>query len=198
MVAALEKFPDAAYCLSYPRPVTLPRPTALSPREAYQCHLIDHQGIFSSGPLLGMIRSDHFREVGGFRPSARNMGDTILWMELSTRWPMVIIEEGLTWWREHDGQEYGLVRDDGKENALTHCKLSSLLLREFLNPKTCPLTASEIRAVRRRTHFRNLERVAWHLRHGRIRLCFFELGWEVRNLTNTTLNLPERGTVDSK
>lgn len=192
MIAALERFPDAAYCLSYPRPVDLPRPALLSPEEAYRYHLIDHQGIFSSGPLLGMIRRDRFFEVGGFRPDARNMGDTILWMELSARWPMVLVEDSLTWWREHEGQEYGLLRGVGMDNAETHCKLTALLLREFLSPELCPLPPHDRKRARLRAHCRSFERVAWHLRHGRYGLAKFELQWVMRSLSRPNEGLPEK------
>lgn len=195
MVDAMEGFPDAAYCLSYPRPVDLARPALLSPSEAYRCHLIQQQGIFSSAPLLGMIRADCFQEVGGFRPDARNMGDTILWMELSARWPMIIVEDGLTWWRQHEGQEYGLIRDNYEDNAAIHCKLTSLILRDFLDPQSCPLSKRDQSSVRRDCHTTNFRRVAWHLRHGRFKLAGYEVGWELRNLCGLGLDLPEKNPV---
>jgi hypothetical protein len=143
-----------------------------------------------------MIRRDRFHEVGGFRPDARNMGDTILWMELSARWPMVLVEDGLTWWREHAGQEYGLVRGVGRDNAETHCKLTALLLNEFLSPGLCPLGTQDRRRARRRAHFRNLERVAWHLRHRRFGLANFELQWAMRSLSGLYEGLPQKTPVE--
>lgn len=191
MVDALGVFPAAAYALSYPRPRNLPRPGMLTPREAYEAHLLDRQGIFSSGPLLSMIRADRFWEVGGFRPTARNMGDVILWMELSQRWPMVIVEDGLTYWRQHEGQEYSLVRDDSADNAATHCKLNAVLLRDFLRRDTCPLENSARKQVRRQAHRRNLQRILWHIRHGRIRLAAFELKWAAQMMAGIYSGLPE-------
>ena len=192
LVEGLEAHPDAAYALSYPRPVGAPRPLALSPRNAYQAHLIDLQGIFSSGPLLAMIRTERFREVGGFRPDARNMGDTILWMELSQRWPMVIVDDGLTFWRQHDGQEYSLLRGVGMDNAFSYCKLTAVLLRDFLQSPTCPLEDSDRKRIRRETHLKNLRRVLWHIRHGRFRLACFELKCALHVLSGVYRGLPER------
>lgn len=184
MVEALEQHPEAAYALSYPRPVDQPRPLQLSPERAFNLHMIQKQGFFCSGPLLAMIRTDRFREVGGFRPAARNMGDAILWMELSLRWPMLIAEDSLTFWRQHDQQEYGLVRENGMENAKTHCLLTSVILRDFLNKDCCPLRSTDRIRVRSRIHLDNFRRVLWHLRHFRPKLAGFELGWAIRSLAN--------------
>ena len=192
LLEAMEANPDAAYAISYPRPVGVPRPLELSPREAYQSHLIERQGIFSSGPLLAMIRADRFREVGGFRPTARNMGDTILWMELSQRWPMVIVEDALTFWRQHEGQEFSLLRGVGMDNAFSYCKLTAVLLRDFLQSPACPLSDTDRKRIRRETHLKNLRRVLWHIRHGRFRLACFELKCAVQVLFGIYQGLPER------
>lgn len=181
MVHAMQLHPDAAYALSYPRPEGSRRPLYLRPDEAYREHLINRQGFFCAGPLLGIIRADRFREVGGFRPQARNMGDTILWMELSRRWPMLVLEDALTVWREHDDQEYNLVREVGWNNVMTHCQLSTVILRDFL-VRECPLNESEIIAVRRKAHFDNARRVLWHAKNLRLRMAAIELAWAIRSL----------------
>jgi cellulose synthase/poly-beta-1,6-N-acetylglucosamine synthase-like glycosyltransferase len=198
MVAAMNKHPDAAYAISYPRPVDRPRPLLLSPEEAYRLHMIEKLGFFCAGPLLAMIRTDRFREIGGFRPSARNMGDAILWMELSQRWPMLIVEDGLTFWRQHEGQEFGLVRCGGQENAKTHCLLTSIVLRDFLANPVCPLTEPHRRASRRKTHADNFRRVLWHLRHMRLNLACYELGWTLRSLAGLWPDsVPERNLPEA-
>jgi len=190
LVEPLQKHPEVAYSLTYPRPEKTPRPLLMSVREAYTCHFVDRQGIFSSGPLLAMIRTDRFHEVGGFRDQARNMGDTILWLELSSRWPMVIVEDGLTWWRQHEGQEYGLVRTVGRENAATHSKLTALFLTEFLTEPSCPLLPSDRKRVRRDIYVRNFKRVLWHLYHRRFRLARFEFRWLSQTLNGSVQGLP--------
>ena len=78
LLQPLEENPEAAYALTYPRPENRTRPLLLSQREAYETHFVDHQGIFSSGPLLAMIRADRFRDVGGFRNGARNIKGHLL------------------------------------------------------------------------------------------------------------------------
>lgn len=194
MVEGLEQHPDAAYALSYPRPVGTKRPLLLGPREAFVAHTIDRQGIFSSGPLLAMIRADCFRKVGGFRPTARNMGDTILWMELSSRWPMLVVDDGLTFWRQHDGQEFHLLRDDGVDNTNIHCQLTSVLLNEFINSPNCPLTRTEKRRVRLSVHKNNLRRIGWHMRHGRWRLARFEVKCALQAVLGRPLRLNQMMT----
>ena len=181
MIDAARKHPDAAYILSYPRPKNVERPFYLSAKEAYEQHLVKQQGFFSSGPLLSLIRTNCFREVGGFRPSARNMGDTILWLELSRRWPMVIVEDGLTFWREHDEQEYNLVRGGGWDNSMTHCLLSHVTLRDFLE-NDCPLDDAERRLVRRKFQRDNIRRVFWQLKNLRLNFAAYEAWWTLRSL----------------
>lgn len=182
MMAAVRKFPDVAYVLSYPRPENAERPLCLSPRQAYEQHLVKNQGFFSSGPLLSLIRTDRFREVGGFRPSARNMGDSILWMELSRRWPMAIVETGLTFWREHDEQEYHLVRGGGWDNSVTHCLLSHVTLRDFL-ASDCPLDESTRKRVRRKLHCDNFRRIFWQLKNLRLNFAAYEAWWALQSIS---------------
>jgi len=190
LVEPLQKTPEAAYSLTYPRPETTPRPLLLTAREAYECHFVDRQGIFSSGPLLAMIRTERFLEVGGFREQARNMGDTILWLELSSHWPMVIVEDGLSWWRQHEGQESELVRNPSMENAITHSKLTALFLNEFLTVPKCPLLPSERKRVRRDIFVRNIKRLVWHLYHRRFRLARLEFHWQLQTLLGSMKDLP--------
>ncbi|MFM7168511.1 MAG: glycosyltransferase family 2 protein [Planctomycetaceae bacterium] len=181
MLQAVAAFPDAALALSYPRPEGRQRPFCLPPAEAYYEHFVNHQGFFCSGPLLALIRADAFRQVGGFRPQARNMGDAILWLELCRRWPVVITEPNLTFWRQHDGQEYQLMRDGGWDNVVTHCLQTQVLLRDFL-ATGCPLTGRQLRRVRGQLQFNNWRRLAWHFKHGRLRQMGYEAAWAVRSL----------------
>jgi glycosyltransferase involved in cell wall biosynthesis len=182
MIDAVKRYPDASYVLSYPRPENTERPLYLSSQQAYEQHLVKNQGFFSSGPLLSLIRTDCFREVGGFRPSARNMGDTILWMELSRRWPMVIVDDGLTFWREHDEQEYNLVRGGGWDNSMTHSLLSHVTLRDFL-ASDCPLGQLDRKRVRRKLHSDNIRRVFWQLKNLRLNFAAYEAWWTLRSLS---------------
>jgi glycosyltransferase involved in cell wall biosynthesis len=182
MIDAALEHSDAAYVLSYPRPKDKERPLYLSSNEAYEQHLVQQQGFFSAGPLLSLIRTDRFREVGGFRPSARNMGDTILWLELSRRWPMVIVKDGLTFWREHDEQEYNLVRGGGWDNSVTHSLLSHITLRDFLD-EGCPLNKANRQLVRRKFQRDNIRRVFWQLKNLRLKFAVYEAWWTLKSLS---------------
>lgn len=197
MVEAVQKHPDTAYALSYPRPENTERPLYLTSQQAYEQHLVQQQGFFSSGPLLSLIRTDCFREVGGFRPSARNMGDTILWLELSRRWPMVIVEDGLTFWREHDEQEYNLVRGGGWDNSTTHCLLSHVTLRDFLDGG-CPLTEPDRKRVRRKFQSDNIRRIFWQLKNLRLNFAAYEAWWSLRSLTGLHSTCVPVNTLNNK
>lgn len=197
MVDAVQKHPDAAYVLSYPRPKNTERPLYLTAQQAYEQHLVQHQGFFSSGPLLSLIRTECFRKVGGFRPSARNMGDTILWLELSRRWSMVIVEDGLTFWREHDEQEYNLVRGGGWDNSTTHCLLSHVTLRDFLDTG-CPLTEPDRKLVRRKFQSDNIRRIFWQLKKLRLNYATYEAWWTIRSLSGLNSNCVPVNTLSDK
>lgn len=182
MVVAGLQFPNAKLILSYPRPKDKPRPSLFSPAESWREHFINKQGFFCSGPLLSLISADAFREVGGFRPAARNMGDTILWLELCRRYDLVITEPDLTFWRQHSEQEFQLVRDGGWDNSYTHCKLSCVLLRDFLD-SGCPLSNSDILRIRKQIHLDNFRRLAWHIKGLRLPKFCYEALWAIRMLT---------------
>ena len=94
---------------------------------------------------------------------------------------MVIVEDGLTFWREHDEQEYNLVRGGGWDNSVTHCLLSHVTLRDFLG-RGCPLNEADRNFVRRRFQLDNIRRVLWQLKNLRLNFGVYEVWWTLRSL----------------
>jgi glycosyltransferase involved in cell wall biosynthesis len=106
MVEAMERFPSAALGMSdIPARPEAPFPVQLSPEEVYREYYLEGEDIFGHGPLAAIIRTAAFQEVGGFS-GVNLVGDLELWVKLAARYPVVLLPPGLTWWRQHEGQEY--------------------------------------------------------------------------------------------
>jgi glycosyltransferase involved in cell wall biosynthesis len=105
MVSAMESFPEAALGLAAQPPRRdRPFPVLLSPNEAFRSHYFEGSGILSRAPLSAIIRADVFRSVGGF-PPARMVGDFAMWHRIAAEHPVLLLPQGLTWYRVHDAQE---------------------------------------------------------------------------------------------
>jgi glycosyltransferase involved in cell wall biosynthesis len=132
MVEAMERFPEAALGISRGSAAEYPYPVQLSPRDAYRQHFLG-RGLFGHGPLGTIIRSVAFRSVGGFS-GLRYIGDVELWAKLGARSPVVLMPPGLTWWRQHDGQEYSAGQKSG-----AYPRLKFRMNVEALMHPDCPL-----------------------------------------------------------
>lgn len=110
MVEAMELYPDAGLGLSWNvvDPAT-PYPIHSSPSEVHAAHFLGRSPL-GVGPSAAIIRRAAFEEVGGF--SGRQfLGDTELWLKLTSRWAMVSMPPALVWWRRHAGQQMALEED---------------------------------------------------------------------------------------
>jgi glycosyltransferase involved in cell wall biosynthesis len=104
MVEMMEKFPDAGFGLCSVAPDKEQMyPKMLNPQEAYLTHYF-HEGIFDRAPLSAIIKRSAFNKVGGFR-NKRMVGDFEMWHRLSLSFSVVIMPQGIVWYRKHDAQE---------------------------------------------------------------------------------------------
>lgn len=104
LVSMMEQFPEAGYGLcSLPQNINSPFPILMSPVEAYTYHY-NGPGLFHKAPLSSIIRTDVFREAGGFG-NIRMAGDFEMWHRLSQKYPVLLMPQGVVWYREHDAQE---------------------------------------------------------------------------------------------
>lgn len=105
MVRCMEQFPEAGYGLAARIPMKQrPYPVMLAPRDAYLAHYNKTHPIFVSSPLSSVIRRHVFESVGRF-PVARMTSDSEMWHKLSLRFPVLLMPQGLVWYREHNAQE---------------------------------------------------------------------------------------------
>jgi len=105
MVRCMELFPEAGYGLGARAPMRArPYPVQLSPRDAYLSHYNKEHPIFVSSPLSAIIRRHIFESVGYF-PTARMTSDSGMWHKISLSYPVLLMPQGLVWYREHGAQE---------------------------------------------------------------------------------------------
>ncbi len=133
MVSAMEMFPQAAYGLSYSMVHdSKAYPFMLSSEEAYKEHFLN-RGLFNEGPTSLIFKTEIFRKEGGFK-IFKVYGDTEMLLRLSTRYPMIKMQPALTWWRQHEEQEFGLKRNEYFNGVYQ-------LNKSFLESNACPLNS---------------------------------------------------------
>ncbi|MER2998311.1 glycosyltransferase family 2 protein [Pontibacter populi] len=105
MVKMMEEFPEAGYgiCPAEKNP-DKNFPYELTPVEAYTYQYFRNIGVFNRSPLCAIINRKAFELVGGFI-NKRMVGDYEMWHKLSLHYSVVIIPQGLVWYRNHDEQE---------------------------------------------------------------------------------------------
>ena len=104
VVNMMEQFPDAGYGLmSFIQDDSRIYPYQLSAREAYKKHYFE-SALLHKAASSSIIRTDIFRAVGGFT-GKRMFGDMEMWHILSRKYPVVLLPDGVVWWRKHAEQE---------------------------------------------------------------------------------------------
>lgn len=144
MVDAMEAFPGAALGLSSHsiQDDAAAFPLVYQPKAAYYQHFFKG-GLLFSGPSGCIIRSDAFRDLGGFS-GKRYVSDTELWLLLAQDRPVLLLPPALIWWRRHDMQEFNL----GHINE-EYVMLNYEMNKRFLETSCCPLEESDrLNAIR--------------------------------------------------
>jgi len=138
LVKCMEAFPAAGWGLcSLLQDTSKPFPFLLNNREAYEYHYFG-PGLFHKAPLSSIIRREVFEQVGGFIPQ-RMVGDSDMWHRLAASFPVLLMTDGIVWYREHDAQEINHVR-----NFLLDYE--SVVVRA-LESENCPLTQAQKIAI---------------------------------------------------
>lgn len=135
LVEGMERFPEAGFGLSsLPQDKFKMYPFVLSPAEAYKRHYFQQQ-LFHKAPLSAIILKKAFEEVGGFS-GRRYLGDFEMWHVLAARFPVVLMQQGVVWYREHEEQEMQHNRTDFTV-PFKYIKCSE----EMLLKEVCPLNS---------------------------------------------------------
>jgi glycosyltransferase involved in cell wall biosynthesis len=145
LVTMMERFPESGWGLCSLRQFrNRPYPFQLSPKAAYEHHYFG-PGLFHKAPLSAIILRSAFEKLGGFS-GMRMVGDSEMWHRMAMHYPVVLMPDGIVWYREHDSQEVNSVR----QFAVTYEKV----VYEALNHPQCPLTRDQVRQIiaKRRRH----------------------------------------------
>jgi glycosyltransferase involved in cell wall biosynthesis len=141
LVEMMEAFPSAGYGLcSLIQDDARVYPFELNPTEAYKYHFY-YKSIFHKAPLSSIILAKAFKSIGGFEISAV-CGDFGLWLRLSQKFPVVLMPDGVVWYRVHQEQEMQKARDN-KVVAFEYFKVLDM----YLQDKDCPLDSIQVKQL---------------------------------------------------
>jgi glycosyltransferase involved in cell wall biosynthesis len=111
MVFEMENYPACAFGISSR---SLLEMQVHYPDNAYRTHFFK-RGILDISPSGCVIRKDVFDQENGFL-ELRCVSDFEFWLRLALKYPLLELEKGLIFWREHNQQEIHL----GKKAYLEH------------------------------------------------------------------------------
>lgn len=104
LVKMMDEHPQVAFGLcSLEQDKDKPFPIVLSSEKAYEYHYLG-PGLFHKAPLSSVIKKDAFLSVGGFS-EIRMAGDFDMWNKLGAQFNVLLMPQGIVWYREHDSQE---------------------------------------------------------------------------------------------
>jgi glycosyltransferase involved in cell wall biosynthesis len=147
MVDSMEKFPEAGWGLSsLPQDKFKMFPFILSGRDAYKRHYFEQQ-LFHKAPLSAIIKKDFFEKVGGFS-GRRYLGDFEMWHIMANYSPVVLMAQGVVWYREHEEQEMQNNRED-----FTIPFKYVLCSEEMLDHGDCPLSDEDKKTALEKVHW---------------------------------------------
>lgn len=104
LVSCMEKNPTAGwgFC-SLVQSAEQPYPLFIPQKDIYRHHYFK-ASIFHKAPLSSIIKKDLFDKVGGFMPY-RMVGDNEMWHRLALNENLLLMPDGIVWYREHEAQE---------------------------------------------------------------------------------------------
>lgn len=159
LVYYMEKYPDADYglCSLEQHPITI-YPILLTPKESYQWHYIKKFPLFHKAPLSSIIKKEVFNAVGGF-PHEAVSGDFAMWNLLAQKHSVVLMPQGIVWYRVHAEQEMQKTRDSYM------IEFEYLKVQEYyLKHVNCPLPEEEKGKAIAETKNNQKKYMLWKLR----------------------------------
>lgn len=104
LVSMMEQFPEAQYGLcSLIQDDLRVYPFQLKPKEAFEYHY-NYKSIFHKAPLSSILNRSFFLTIGGFEVEAV-CGDYAFWLKIASKSPVVLMPDGIVWYREHTSGE---------------------------------------------------------------------------------------------
>lgn len=159
LVFYMEMYPDAGYGLcSIEQNKDYIFPIKLNPEESYIEHFKKDTPIFHKAPLSSIIKTDVFRNYGGF-PHEAVSGDFAMWCELSQKNDVILMPHGIVWYRIHGEQEMQKTRD----NVLVEFEYMKVE-EYYLKHKDCPLNTKIKDELIKINQQKQIKYIIWKLR----------------------------------
>ncbi|MEH6535203.1 MAG: glycosyltransferase family A protein [Psychroserpens sp.] len=163
LVCFMEQFPNAGYGMcTYPQDELVMFPFKLNPYEAYRKHYFELK-IFNRAPLSTIIKRDVFKEVGGFS-GKQHLGDFEMWHILSQKFSVVLMPQGIVWYRVHEDQQM----NDNRTDPQVPFKYL-LYSEEAMKLEDCPLENNEKIDILRRLKLKKARDVISASKHHSLR-----------------------------
>jgi glycosyltransferase involved in cell wall biosynthesis len=138
LVQSMENYPDAGWGLcSLEQDRDKPFPFMLFSKDIFEYHLFK-SSLFHKAPLSAIIKRDVFESVGGFS-GKRQMSDTEMWHILAMKYPLVLMPQGIVWYREHNQQESAQIRTD----LSVRIRYTVAKLHFFMQEKEIPISEAQ-------------------------------------------------------
>lgn len=142
LVHYMEQYPEVGYGLcSMVQDKERMYPFAIGPQEAYQRHFFGGRLLFDKASLDSIIRKSVFESVGGFA-NVRHFGDFELFLRLSKIHQVLLMPQGIVFYRRSDGQE-AAIRQKNPINALKTFQAAL----SHINSEDCPLSKKDQQKV---------------------------------------------------
>jgi glycosyltransferase involved in cell wall biosynthesis len=161
MVKAMERFPGAAFSAGLPQTDKFIYPVELTPAQYCRCTFLGPIVLTSNFTQL-LFRTEAIKSVGGFDLRYRT-GDLYIQYLLGSRRNVLLVSNGLAWWRKRPGQA---------SEALVACGRPVVEMwrycREILDDPSCPLDPREKAMARENLSRMVLRNAALMLLKGRV------------------------------
>lgn len=145
LVSMMEQNPEAKWGLCSLAPDrSRIYPFVLSPEEAYR-HNYFKSSLFHKAPLSAIITKEAFEGVGGFT-GKQHLGDFEMWHLLAMKYPVLLMPQGMAWYRMHGDQQM----TDNLTDPYVPFKYLALR-KELMSNPDCPLTLDERNTIIKKT-----------------------------------------------
>jgi glycosyltransferase involved in cell wall biosynthesis len=141
LVRLMEENPGAGWGLcSLIQVPEKPYPILLSGRQAYEWHYGGNE-IFNKAPLSAILRKDAYVSVGVFS-GIRMAGDFEMWHRMALHSPVLLMPDGIVWYREHGEQEVN--------SHLQFLATYEAIRHKYLTHPECPLPSEASKEIIRK------------------------------------------------
>lgn len=160
MVHAMERYPEAA--LGLQQQITddfAPYPILVNQQWVIRTHFLE-RGVLNSGPSGAIFKTDIFRQIGGFS-GEKFVGDSDLWIRMAFKYPVILLQPSLVWWRIHPAQES---KNEARDRNMILVRYK--LYKKFIATPECPITDKDKRKALLKLNRRFIMNVFLKLKNG--------------------------------